>query len=117
MAHDLEHRSEYIRNFVAHVSHEFKTPLAAIQGAIELLEDHADTMSEAKRSRFLRNIGQDTERLKRLVDRLLEMARADVLEPAAGECKVTPLLEALRERYKDHGLSLSLAGETTVRAK
>ena len=117
MAHNLEHRSEYIRNFVAHVSHEFKTPLAAIQGAIELLEDHAGTMSEEKRGRFLRNIGQDTERLKRLVDRLLEMARADVLEPAAGECEVTPLLEQLRERYKDHGLSLSMAGETTVRAK
>jgi signal transduction histidine kinase len=44
MAHNLEHRSEYIRNFAAHVSHEFKTPLAAIQGAIEFLVDHANEM-------------------------------------------------------------------------
>lgn len=117
MARQLDHRSEYIRNFAAHVSHEFKTPLAAIQGAIELLEEHAGAMTEEKRDRFLRNIGQDTERLKRLVDRLLEMARADVLEPSAGECELIPLLEQLCERYKDHGLSLSLAGETAVRAK
>lgn len=117
MARNLEHRSEYIRNFAAHVSHEFKTPLAAIQGAVELLEEYGEGMSAEKRERFLRNVGQDTERLKRLVDRLLEMARADVLDPAAGECEVTALLEQLRERYKDHGLSLSLAGETAVRAK
>ena len=117
MAHNLEHRSEYIRNFVAHVSHEFKTPLAAIQGAIELLEEHAGTMSEAKRGRFLRNIGQDTERLKRLVDRLLEMARADVLNRLPVNAKLRRCWRQLRERYKDHGLSLSLAGETTVRAE
>ena len=117
MARNLEHRSEYIRNFAAHVSHEFKTPLAAIQGAIELLDEHAEGMSAEKRARFLRNIGQDTERLERLVDRLLEMARADVMEPAAGECEVAPLVEQLRERYKDQGLSLFLAGETLAQAK
>ena len=118
MARNVEHRSEYIRNFAAHVSHEFKTPLAAIQGAIELLEEHAEEMSTEKRSRFLRNIGQDTERLKRLVDRLLEMARADVMEPAAGECAVAPLVEQLRARYGGaQGLSLSLAGDTDVNAR
>ena len=117
MARNLEHRSEYIRNFAAHVSHEFKTPLAAIQGAIELLDEHAEGMSAEKRGRFLRNIGQDTERLKQLVDRLLEMARADVMEPAAGECEVAPLVEQLRERYKDQGLSVFLAGETLAQAK
>ena len=52
MARNLEHRSEYIRNFAAHVSHEFKTPLAAIQGAIELLEEHGEGMSDEERGRF-----------------------------------------------------------------
>lgn len=117
MARNLEHRSEYIRNFAAHVSHEFKTPLAAIQGAIELLDEHAEGMSGEKRGRFLRNIAQDTERLKQLVDRLLEMARADVMEPAAGECEVARLVAQLSERYKDQGLSLFLAGETLAQAK
>jgi len=118
MARNVEHRSEYIRNFAAHVSHEFKTPLAAIQGAIELLEEHAGAMTEQERGRFLRNIRHDTERLKRLVDRLLEMARADVLEPAAGECAIAPLVEQLSERYNGHdGLSLSLTGDADVTAR
>jgi signal transduction histidine kinase len=91
--------------------------LAAIQGAIELLEEHGEGMSDEERGRFLRNIGQDTERLKRLVDRLLEMARADVLEPSAGECEVTPLLEQLRGRYKGHGMSMTVAGDTNTRAR
>ena len=69
MARSLEHRSEYIRNFAAHVSHEFKTPLTAIQGAIELLEEHSHDMPAEQRARFLHNISLDAERLKRLVDR------------------------------------------------
>ncbi|HWH77870.1 MAG TPA: histidine kinase dimerization/phospho-acceptor domain-containing protein, partial [Candidatus Binatus sp.] len=117
MAQNLEHRSEYIRNFAAHVSHEFKTPLAAIQGAIELLEDHSDEMSSDQRARFLRNIAQDTERLKRLVDRLMEMARADVLEPESGTTALTPLIAKLSQRYRDHGLSVTLTGADNLMAK
>lgn len=117
MARNLEHRSEYIRNFAAHVSHEFKTPLAAIQGAIELLEEHAASMTDEKRGQFLRNIGQDAERLKRLVDRLLEMARADVAVPALGESEIAPLVERLSQRYQDQGLALSLTGNPRWRAR
>ena len=40
MAAALERRSRYLRDFAHAVSHEFKTPLAGIAGAIELLEDH-----------------------------------------------------------------------------
>jgi signal transduction histidine kinase len=108
MARRVEHRSEYIRNFAAHVSHEFKTPLAGIQGAIELLQEHAGEMSAEQRERFLENISQDTVRLKRLVDRLLEMARADVLHAAPGITDIVPLLNKLRERYKTSGLMISL---------
>lgn len=107
MARRVEHRSEYIRNFASHVSHEFKTPLTAIQGAIELLQEHADEMSREQRERFLRNISQDSARLKRLVDRLLEMARADVLRAGPGTTDLAPLLHRLSERYKDLGLTVS----------
>jgi len=109
MARSLEHRSEYIRNFAAHVSHEFKTPLTAIQGAIELLQEHAHDMPAEQRERFLHNIALDAERLKRLVDRLLEMARADVLDPAAGKTLLAPLIEGLKSRYQDSGLLISFA--------
>jgi signal transduction histidine kinase len=81
MAQTIAERSEYIRNFAMHVSHEFKTPLTSIQGAIELIEEHGGTMGHEQLRKFLSNTTKDTERLGKLVTRLLEMARADVLQP------------------------------------
>ena len=100
MAHALQQRSEYIRNFAAHVSHEFKTPLAAIQGATELLSEHMQTMSEEERNRFLSGIADNTERLKRLVNRLLELARADNLKPSDECIDVRAALEQLQAAFE-----------------
>ncbi|RYE03204.1 MAG: HAMP domain-containing histidine kinase [Sphingomonadales bacterium] len=81
MAAAIDRRSRYLRDFAASVSHEFKTPLAGISGAIELFEDHAETMTAAERDRFLGNIKADAERLSQLVTRLLDLARADMAQP------------------------------------
>ena len=83
MADAINRRSRYLRDFVAAVSHEFKTPLAGIGGAVELLQDHFETMSGAERSRFLGNIAADNRRLSQLVARLLDLARADMARPDA----------------------------------
>jgi signal transduction histidine kinase len=84
MADAIERRSRYLRDFAAAVSHEFKTPLAGIGGAVELLQDHGATMSAAERARFLANISADNARLTQLVSDLLDMARADMARPEAG---------------------------------
>ncbi len=81
MAISIDQRSSYIRDFATAVSHEFKTPLTAIRGALELLQDHGKDMPEAQRNKFLANTVADTQRLNRLVARLLELARADMLTP------------------------------------
>jgi signal transduction histidine kinase len=112
MAQTIEHRSEYIRQFAMHVSHEFKTPLTAIQGSVELLQEHLDTMPPEQRERFLNNIAQDTDRLKRLVSRLLELARADVLEPDAIRIDILPVLKSFVSRYQDFGLQIQLYNHT-----
>jgi signal transduction histidine kinase len=80
MAEAIGQRSRYLRDFAHAVSHEFKTPLAGIRGAIELLDDHHATMSEEERRRFLANAAADAERLAQLVTRLLDLARADMAE-------------------------------------
>lgn len=77
MARKLQARSDTIRTFATHVSHELKSPLTAIQGAAELLRDAGDEMDPATKARFLDNIVADTDRLNRLVRRLIELARAD----------------------------------------
>jgi signal transduction histidine kinase len=84
MAERIERRSGYLRDFAAAVSHEFKTPLAGIGGAVELLQDHFETMSPEERRRFLDNIAADSDRLAQLVTRLLDLARADMAAPETG---------------------------------
>ena len=84
MADAIARRSRYLRDFAAAVSHEFKTPLAGIRGATELLQDHQAEMSEGERQRFLSIIAADTARLSQLVTRLLDLARADMTRPEAG---------------------------------
>lgn len=98
MAQSLEERNEYIRTFARDVSHEFKTPLASIRGTVELLEDHFETMSDEKRAQFLSMIASDTERLDRLVRRLLELARADVFNPTTEWIDAAELLPEIAGR-------------------
>ena len=93
MAEAIERRSRYLRDFAHAVSHEFKTPLAGIGGAVELLQDHPD-MSAADRERFLANIGADAARLNQLVSRLLDLARADMAELVEGAA--TDLSDVMR---------------------
>lgn len=117
MATNLEKRAEYIRDFAAHVSHEFKTPLTSIQGALELLTDHGDTMSPTDREKFLANLVQDSRRLERLVAALLELARADTLAHRGTSTQLGTTLAPLVERYRQEGVDIvleSAAGQDPV---
>jgi signal transduction histidine kinase len=106
MAQTVRHRSEYIKNFAMHISHEFKTPLTSIQGTVELLQDHENSMPEEQKDRFLKNVASDADRLNRLVQRLLELARADVYEPNADTVNLNNVLESLQIRYFEQGLKI-----------
>ncbi len=77
MARQLEGRSEAVRVFATHLSHELKSPLTAIRGAVELVRDEGTEMDEAIRRRFLDNVLSDTHRLGLLVQRLIELTRAE----------------------------------------
>jgi two-component system sensor histidine kinase ChvG len=111
MAEAIDRRSGYLRDFAAAVSHEFKTPLAGITGAVELLQDHYETMSPDERKRFLDNIAGDSERLSQLVTRLLDLARADMATPEAGVA--TDLAEPVR-RAVDGQVRADFAVEVDV---
>jgi signal transduction histidine kinase len=108
MATALRDRNQYIRSFAANVSHEFKTPLASIQGAVELLRDSAERMTPEQRERFLSNIDADARRLTRLVQRLLELARADSLVARPSRTELAPLLSSLAERARAEGLAVEV---------
>lgn len=63
------------RDLVANVSHELKTPIAALKGFLELLE--GEGVDERHRREFLASMSQETERLERLVEEQLQLARLD----------------------------------------
>jgi signal transduction histidine kinase len=109
MSKALALRTDYIQRFATHVSHEFKTPLSSMQGTLELLQDHLETMPEDQRQHFLNNLLSDTQRLKILVNRLLELARADVLEPAPLNACLTEMLEKLKDNFNDRGLAVNFS--------
>jgi two-component system sensor histidine kinase ResE len=62
------------RDLVANVSHELKTPIAALKGFLELLEGD---VGERHRREFLTSMTQETDRLERLVEEQLQLARLD----------------------------------------
>lgn len=104
MSKALVERGDYIQRFATHVSHEFKTPLTSMQGALELLQDHLDTMPVTDQQRFINNLLADTQRLKQLVNRLLQLARADALEPSRQDSVLADVIAALQNRFHERGL-------------
>ncbi len=65
---------EHVEQLVRAMTHELKSPLAAIGGAAELLQDE---LPAADRERFARQIREQTQRLQSLVDRLLELSKLE----------------------------------------
>ncbi|MCX6865000.1 MAG: two-component system sensor histidine kinase CreC [Verrucomicrobia bacterium] len=61
----------YVERYIQTLTHEMKSPLAAIRGAAELLNEE---MPATTRQRFLANILAETSRSDRLINRLLELS-------------------------------------------
>lgn len=106
MARRVDQRTRYLRDFATAMSHEFKTPLTGIRGAIELLIDHGESMSPARRRQFLENAMADSARLSRLVARLLDLSRADLA--SATEESVCDAVSVVR-RFADDAAGAELA--------
>jgi two-component system OmpR family sensor kinase len=71
-----EHAAAHLKQFVADASHELRTPLAAIRGYLQLYEKGMLTTPEEER-RALSRMSFEAERMARLVDELLALARLD----------------------------------------
>ncbi|UQZ89818.1 two-component sensor histidine kinase [Deltaproteobacteria bacterium Smac51] len=109
MAERLRRRSDYLKAFASGVSHEFKTPLTSIKGAMELISEHGSSMDEATRIRFENNIKNDLDRLEKLVMRLLALARAEAVDPAGDDrANAIELSQNLVAHYRQQGFTVGL---------
>jgi two-component system sensor histidine kinase CreC len=68
---------KYVEGYVQTLTHEIKSPLSAIRGAAELLEEK---MEPAQRERFLSNIKTEANRIQDIVDRLLELSSIETIK-------------------------------------
>lgn len=76
MLDQLQDSFESQRRFVADASHELRTPLTTIQGNAGLLA-HGPPIAETVQREAATDIAEESERMGRLVDRMLTLARAD----------------------------------------
>ncbi|HJX34514.1 MAG TPA: two-component system sensor histidine kinase CreC [Desulfatiglandales bacterium] len=80
MGHAFERMKEalegkkYVEQYVQTLTHEIKSPLSAIRGAAELLEED---MPPETRERFLTNIRNEANRIQDIVDRMLELSELE----------------------------------------
>ena len=64
----------YVERYVHTLTHELKSPLAAIRGAAELLQGD---MPPVQRLRFVGNIDSESARMQQLIERLLNLAQVE----------------------------------------
>ncbi len=74
----IQIETEQLRSsLLSSVSHDLRTPLAAITGSASSLLDNWDSLDAGSRKDLLENIYEETERLSRMVNNLLDMTRLE----------------------------------------
>ena len=83
MTYDLSHIETLRSDFVANVSHEFKTPIAAIEGYATLLQNHS--LSQEKHDHYVEKILENSRRLSNLSGNVLMLSKLENQEIVSGK--------------------------------
>ena len=99
---DLRRLEQVRKDFVANVSHELRTPLTSIKGYVETLLDGAMDDTTAFR-RFVNSILHHTDRLKALVEDLLQLSRIESgqYEVEIAACRLDRVSERVAEGFTE----------------
>lgn len=101
-------------DFVANASHELLTPLAAVKGFIETLDDPAAGDDPETRARFLGIMAKETDRMQALVRDLMSLSRIEAEKydppqtPVDFSNIVIDTVDQLRHSRKERGLDIAL---------
>ena len=99
--------------FISNVSHELRTPLFNIKSYVETLHDMGDQLSEDEKKEFLAIANNETDRLTRLVNDVLDLSRLEservwTFEPLELGPAMEQTLRNYRLNAEDKGVSLNL---------
>lgn len=96
------------------ISHDLRTPLVSITGALSALDDDDGALDDLSRSALIENARGEAERLNRLVGNLLSMTRIESgaiklhLEPGDIQDVIGTALEQLGNRVADHEIKVNV---------
>jgi signal transduction histidine kinase len=104
------------QEFVAAVSHEFRTPLTSLRHTTELLQE-SDDVPRDRRTAFYESLGRNTDRLQRLVESLLDFSRMEGgkkrydRQPVDAAGLAERLVAGYRQEVGSRGVNVDLAVE------
>lgn len=117
----LEIESERLRsNLLRSISHDLRSPLAGIKGAVSTIIENGSSISDAKKDELIQGIYEDTEWLIRLVENLLSMTKFD-----EGKMEIKKNMEVVEEviyevvqrtskRFKSHKIKVTVPDNVIV---
>jgi len=112
----LQRAIEAKDEFLGLISHELRTPITAIYGGARILRSRGDRLGAETWDPILADIEQESERLFRMVEDLLALARLELgqkaeTEPVLVERVASRLLTSYRERFPARSFDLTVQGE------
>ncbi len=115
---ELEDANEELESFAYSVSHDLRAPLRAMDGFSEiLLEDYADRLDEEARD-HLQRISAAAQRMGKLIDDILQLARVSRAEMAAESVDLSAMareiVDQLRQADPDRDVEISIQDGLTV---
>ena len=109
----IEENEKLRTTLLASLSHDLRTPLASITGAVSSLRQLGDKMTEAERQDLLASIEEEAGRLSRFVGNLLDMSRIEsgALKVRKDWVEVAEVIRAAAERARKilHGTRPALS--------
>ncbi len=115
LANDLNHVKQERNEFLASISHELRTPLTYIKGYADIAR--RTNLSPEERTHYLQIIGEESERINRLLEELFYLARMDQNEFLIKKERVPlfPFLHTVYERvlpaFSNKNIELKLYSE------
>ncbi len=99
---ELKRTDDLRRELIANVSHDLRSPLAAIQGYLETIQIKKDTLTDEQLQKYLEISLHNTEDLNRLVGELFELSKLDArqIEPKIEVFSISELVQDVVMKFR-----------------